>query len=287
MVTIMLDAGHYGRRNQSPVVPEYYESEVMWELHLLLKEFLIQRGFAVLTTREDKDKDLEVTKRGRAARGCDLFLSLHSNAASVEYVDRVCGIHQAINHQTPETKAVTERSRALAELLADTVSVVMDTKDNPKVYQRLSGIDRDGDGAVNDNYYGVLHGSFMAGVPGVILENSFHTNKRSAKWLLDKDNLTLLTLSIAKALSDSFGVLPTKGDINRDGVIDAKDYLLAKRIFFGTYTPDPAEFYCADFDGDGVVTASDCMRIKRKAQETRGISDTEVNPKGIGSDRGV
>lgn len=34
---ICLDAGHEEKYNRSPAVPEYYESEINWKLHLLLK----------------------------------------------------------------------------------------------------------------------------------------------------------------------------------------------------------------------------------------------------------
>ena len=37
---ICLDAGHYGKYNRSPVVKEYYESDMNWKLHLLLKKYL-------------------------------------------------------------------------------------------------------------------------------------------------------------------------------------------------------------------------------------------------------
>jgi hypothetical protein len=36
-IKICLDAGHYGKYNQSPVVNKYYESDMAWKLHLKLK----------------------------------------------------------------------------------------------------------------------------------------------------------------------------------------------------------------------------------------------------------
>ncbi len=48
---ICLDAGHYGKYNQSPANKAYYESEAMWELHLLQKKHLESYGFEVVTTR--------------------------------------------------------------------------------------------------------------------------------------------------------------------------------------------------------------------------------------------
>ena len=63
---VCLDAGHYGKYNRSPAVPEYYESEMNWKLHLLLKAELEKYGIKVITTRADKDKDLGLTARGRS-----------------------------------------------------------------------------------------------------------------------------------------------------------------------------------------------------------------------------
>ena len=81
---IMLDAGHYGKRNQSPILPEYYESERMWLLCELLAKELSVLGFEVFKTRESLSKDLAVVERGKMAADCDLFLSLHSNATGNE-----------------------------------------------------------------------------------------------------------------------------------------------------------------------------------------------------------
>ena len=35
---ICLDAGHYGYYNQSPANKSYYESKMVWKLHLKLKK---------------------------------------------------------------------------------------------------------------------------------------------------------------------------------------------------------------------------------------------------------
>lgn len=45
-IKICLDAGHVGSKyNQSPVVKTYYESAMVWKLHLKLKAELETRGF--------------------------------------------------------------------------------------------------------------------------------------------------------------------------------------------------------------------------------------------------
>jgi len=87
-VKVCLDAGHIGSTyNQSPVVKTCYESAMVWELHLKLKAALEQRGFEVMTTRATINTPMDVYARGAAAKGCDAFLSLHSNACNSESVD--------------------------------------------------------------------------------------------------------------------------------------------------------------------------------------------------------
>lgn len=188
---ICLDAGHYGKYNRSPGVPEYYESEAMWKLHLLLKKHLELRGATVITTRSNQSTDLALNARGRAAQGCDLFLSLHTNAVGGgmnEVVDYV-----AVYHLTEDAKATCDdASEDAAKLLSPAIATVMGTSQPCKVLTRKSSEDRNGDGVLNDNYYSVLHGARMVDVPGMILEHSFHTNTRSTKWLLVDANLDKL-----------------------------------------------------------------------------------------------
>lgn len=202
MVKICLDAGHYGKYNQSPVNKSYYESDMNWKLHLLLKKYLEEYGITVITTRSNQATDLDLIKRGKAAAGCDLFISLHSNAASSESVDRVVAIYQVPDANTTHE----EKSKPIAEKLAACVAEVMGTKDKPQTYSKLASGDRDGDGKVDDNYYGVLHGADLVKVPGIILEHSFHTNKRSADWLLVDSNLDKMAKAEAAVLAEHFGV---------------------------------------------------------------------------------
>lgn len=200
---ICLDAGHYGSKyNRSPVAPAYYESEAMWKLHLLLKKELEAFGFEVITTRDDQAKNPDLAARGKTAKGCDLFLSLHSNACNTESVDRVVGIYQVPDADTTHD----EKSKPIADLLAAEVARVMGTKDAPQTYSRLADTDKDGDGKKDDNYYGVLNGADAVGAPGVLLEHSFHTNTRAAKWLLDDNNLAKLAKAEAEALAAHFGM---------------------------------------------------------------------------------
>lgn len=194
---VCLDAGHYGQYNRSPVVKDYYESNMVWKLHNYLATELETYGVKVKKTRTSQEKDMELTARGKASKGADLFISLHSNACGTESVDRPVGIYLLDD----DCGAIDEQSRQVAVLLAETVQRVMQTKGKAQTYSRKATKDRDRDGKKNDDYYGVLFGAHQAGTAGIILEHSFHTNTRAAKWLLIDANLQELAKAEAAAIA--------------------------------------------------------------------------------------
>ena len=187
---ICLDAGHYGQYNQSPVVPEYYESEMTWKLHLLLKAELEKYGFEVKTTRADQTKDMDVYYRGYAAQNCDLFLSLHSNAADSESADYVVAYRAYDNKNNADTLGL-----ALAQKVAD----IMGTKQNPRIATRKN--------SSGNEWYGVMRGARAAGCKlYYILEHSFHTNAAATQFLMQDANLQKLAEAEAAIIANYFGV---------------------------------------------------------------------------------
>ena len=183
---ICLDAGHYGRYNQSPVNQMYWESEFSWKFHILLKAELERLGFEVITTRTEQKKDLALEERGRRSKGCDLFLSIHSNACGTESADHplacVC---------------VSGKCDVLGLDLAQAVAKCMETNSG-RIWKRK--------GNGNADYYGVLRGAAQVGTPGILLEHSFHTNRRSTAWLLDDNNLRRMAQVEANVIAAHFGV---------------------------------------------------------------------------------
>ena len=186
---VCLDAGHYGKYNRSPAVPAYYESEMNWKLHLLLKAEFEAMGIRVITTRPDAAKDLDLVSRGRAARGCDLFLSLHSNAAGST-------VNEAVDYPVVYVQ-LDGRGDALGKTLAHTVATVMGTRQPGCVKTRKGN---------RGEYYGVLRGAAAVGTVGMILEHSFHTNTRSTNWLMDEANLKALAKAEAEVIGSYFGL---------------------------------------------------------------------------------
>ncbi len=198
-IKICLDAGHNGNYNQSPVVPAYYESRMNWKLHELLKAELESYGIEVITTRPtlesivgNGDTKNGLSLRGKTAKGCDLFLSLHSDACNTPSVDRptaYCSIDGKCNE--------------LGQKIADAVHKVMGTTQAGEIRNK------NGNGG---DYYGVLRGAASVGVPGILMEHSFHTNARSAQWLLDDGNLKKLAEAEARVIAEHFGIMATAPD---------------------------------------------------------------------------
>ncbi len=189
--TVCLDAGHYGAYNQSPVVPEFREGEVNWRLQTHLQAALEERGIRVITTRSDPNKDLGLTQRGKMAQNCDLFISLHVNAADNPDARYVLGVYMMDD----------KYSKYATEYLLPAVASIM--KAPMQQWTKVSSTDRDGDG-VKDEYYGVLRGAKSVGVPGLILEHGFYTNEAQARWLMDDENLIKLAQAEADAIAQWF-----------------------------------------------------------------------------------
>lgn len=195
---VCLDAGHYGSYNRSPVVKSYYEAVQMWKLTELLAAELKARGVQVVKTRSSQANDLALVTRGKKGKGCDLLISLHSNASESESTD----FPVAIVYRDDSKTLLDEHSESIGLILAQVVDEVMGTKQKGRTMTRAYNGDRDGNGYKDDEYYGVLHGAKMAGVPAVILEHSFHTNTRAANWLLSETNLRRLAMAEAEAIVD-------------------------------------------------------------------------------------
>lgn len=197
MGKICIDPGHYGKYNRSPGVPEYYESDMTWKLANLQKKYLEALGHTVILTRDDPNKDIPLVDRGKKSKGCDLFISDHSNAASNkmnEKVDYVAVYHLVDDTTTKCDDVSKDFAKEIAPVVAGEMGVGF------KVLTRKAESDRNKDGMKNDNYYGVLHGARLVGTPGVIIEHGFHTNTKDTMWLLNDANLDRLAKAEAECI---------------------------------------------------------------------------------------
>lgn len=193
-IKICLDAGHVGSKyNQSPVVKTYYESTMNWKLHLKLKDELEARGFEVITTRADIDTDLGVYERGAASKGCNVFISIHSNACSTESVDYPV-VYRAYDNLNDVDVLALQIAKKIGELMGTNQAGRTATRKN----------------SAGGEYYGVLRGARAVGTPFyMLIEHSFHTNTAATKWLSVDANLDMLAVAEAELLADYFGVKDT------------------------------------------------------------------------------
>lgn len=200
-IKIHLDPGHYGSGyNHSPVNSVYTESNMTWQLTNYLKNELEKKGAEVSLSRVTKESNPSLYERGYGAKGCDLFLSIHSNASATESTDYPISMCLLDDVKYDFDNISREIGLKLAEVIAET----MHTSQKARIGTRQSANDRDKNGIKDDEYYGVLHGAKAARVPGVILEHSFHTNKRATEWLLKEENLKLLAEKEAKIIVNYF-----------------------------------------------------------------------------------
>lgn len=192
---ICIDAGHYGKYNQSPAGSGYYESELVWKLHLLQKKYLEGYGIDVITTRSEINKDRSLFERGAASEGCDLFISDHTNAVgnsinnTIDYPVAYCAINGSAD--------------GIGMALAQCVENVMETRQKARIEHRRGQ---------NGDYYGVLRGASSIGTPGLILEHSFHTNAEIVRWLLNEDNLARLARAEAETIALYYNIIDTVPD---------------------------------------------------------------------------
>ena len=209
-IKICLDAGHYGKYNRSPANKAYYESDMNWKLHLLLHKYLTQYGITVIHTRETQEKDKGLTARGRASKGCDLFLSIHSNAVSG-------GVNENIDYPIVY-KPLNGSGDEIAETLAKCIAEVMGTKQKGRTATRRGN---------SGDYYGVIRGATAVGTPGLILEHSFHTNTRATNWLLQEDNLDKMARAEAKVIAEHYGA-KNDSQTEKEGVCNVELKVLKK-----------------------------------------------------------
>ena len=120
---ICLDPGHYGSKYNAGAVKGYYESDIVWRLTMYEKEFLEKMGIDVVLTRTSMNEDLSLTNRGLKAKGCDLFVSNHTNACGTPSVTRAVTIFMTERKDT----LIDNKSKDFAVKIAQVVDKSMGT----------------------------------------------------------------------------------------------------------------------------------------------------------------
>lgn len=271
-IRIMLDPGHFGSYyNASTVVKGYYESVMNWKLSNYLKTELEALGVEVGMTKSTLDEDPLLKERGFASQGYDFFLSLHSNASSSAYED----YPMAICYQDLKWTTIDDTSREVGQLLTDTVTEVMGTRQKGIIWGKLGTKDFDGNGVLDDEWYTVLSGARYVRTPGVLMEHSFHTNYNATIWLMNDENLKKLAKREAEVLTAYFTekkakeqLIICKGDVDEDGMVSVEDaarvlhYYASERVKGrSAEILNGNAIATADFNNDGEITVEDAVCI--------------------------
>lgn len=215
---ICIDAGHYGKYNQSPCNKKYYESDMVWKLHLLQKKYLEAYGFEIILTRESQEKDLSLYNRGAKSKGCDLFISDHSNAVG-------SGANENIDYPVVYC-SINGKGNALGKKLADCIASVMGTKQKGRIESRQGN---------NGDYYGVIRGATAVGTVGMILEHGFHTNTKCTNWLLKDENLDKLAKAEADVIAEYFGMKKINNSTNTSSTTNTVNNTNTSNYLTGMY----------------------------------------------------
>lgn len=252
MAKILLDAGHYGKYNRSPHIKEYYESERMWVLCRLLQMQLEKRGHVVYTTRAEQEKDLAVTARGEAANGFDMFISLHSNdfegSEDLEKAERVDYVVSYVPSYANNNRC--RNSQMLGLKFAEYIKGVIGSKQEARADTKLN--------ENGDEWYGVLRGWQRTDCEiGFIIEHGFHSNPKTARFLLDDENLLNLAAAEANMIDAYFLGNPKsepKQEIKKGSVVKIKDgaymYGTSRKLSKWVY---PLEWIVLQVKGERVV----------------------------------
>lgn len=222
-IQICIDPGHYSKKNEvyenGKVV--YCEGNFTLQVAKELKKILEERyGVIVHLTRTSGNICIngyenlaldsgKISLRGEAAKGMDLFISLHTNA-NLEHANGVDTNRQPIGITKPivivntvamESKQALSVANAIGTSLAvSNAKLGISTQEK---FHTVSGKDDilnwtdayndsvDKEGTVcarrgnNGDYYGVLRGASNVAVPGMIVEHGFHTVPKMRKLAAD------------------------------------------------------------------------------------------------------
>ncbi|HEX4468929.1 MAG TPA: N-acetylmuramoyl-L-alanine amidase [Gemmatimonadaceae bacterium] len=223
---VVVDAGHGGPDNGmtgplgAPV--SIYEKDVTLSVAKKLGVQLKSRGLRVVYTRTT-DTLIALSDRGRIANqaGGDLFISVHVNAASMDWKDPAAGrgfetyflaeartedarrVEEMENQSVRfETDAKVSKDDALSYILSDMKQNehLRESSELAELVQKhLATMHPGPNRGVKQAGFRVLVTAFM---PAVLVEIGFGTNKAEAAYLNDPRNQTAIAVAIADAASE-------------------------------------------------------------------------------------
>lgn len=198
---ICLDPGHYGSDYNPGIAAGYVESNFTWTYYKLMKERLERFGVEVIGTRASKDEDMGLQARGRCSEGCDLFISIHSNAALYEDGSINPEVNSVFAHWSVRSGGEMI-AKKIGNALTDFFRSEWGSCQAPTFYAQES------EKHPGYDYFGVLKGAASVGTPGVIIEHSFHTNYTYCEWVMAGRNMERMADVEVNAIAEFYGLSP-------------------------------------------------------------------------------
>ena len=243
-VSICIDPGHYGGVNRFEFEDgsSYCEGDSALAIAKELKRILDEEyGIYAYMTRETDDITIDgysnetldktrISLRGEAAKGADLFLSIHTNANNEgangcdtlmqpEAINKPFVFVNVVGENNPECMEIANLagknlSALLYENLLATVDHFSENRDGNNLMEWTDSYNDalDVPGTVccrmnkDQDYYGVLRGASAVAVPGMIIEHGFHTVPVFREAMRDPEFIEELAEADAKAIAEGFGI---------------------------------------------------------------------------------
>lgn len=218
---IRLDPGHgAGSAHNRGFISPGNEGEANYYMAIALENELKKYGFQVSRTRTNINQNPSLTERGSSAKGYDLLLSLHSNAASSSSVRGI-----EIFPDTNPWKSVGQSGYDLAWKITNAVSALGTPNRGVRTWNR-AGTYRTNvkSPPYESNYFGVLRASEAP--MAMLIEFAYHTNQNDRDFLVNKRQAIAATT--AKVIADHYGITIERPDYTRTEFINmVRDDIIA------------------------------------------------------------
>lgn len=180
---IILAAGHGAGKAHNRGGLYFNEGDNNYYYSLVLKKELeTYENVKVDLVRKNINDNPTLVQRSAMGQGYDLYLSIHSNAASPEV------------RGTEVWDSVERPNRQLARMICDVTAELFNHRNRGVKYREGS--------QSGFNYYGELR--FNQAKSAMIVENGFHTNKDDC--LFFKNNHKQLAVAQARAIASFYGL---------------------------------------------------------------------------------
>lgn len=187
MIKIRVNAGHGAgpAHNRGGICFNEGDNNYLYSLKLK-QELETYEGVKVDLVRKSINDNPSLAERAKKGEGYDLYLSIHSNAASPDV------------RGTEVWDSVERPNMALAKLICDTTSNFFDHRNRD---HRNRGV-KYKEGKPGFNYYGELR--FNLAKSAMIVENGFHTNSQDCS--IFKNGHKKLATAQARAIASYYGL---------------------------------------------------------------------------------